>query len=85
MSVSALSAGEYTTTLLVMVDRVKGGGMHPLPGWDEFTIMLECTPENGHRQYICTLSSVICTFRNHFSAIFCGFSVCIYRTYEICI
>ncbi len=28
MSVSALSAGEYTTTLLVMVDRVKGGGVH---------------------------------------------------------
>jgi hypothetical protein len=32
-SVSALSAGAYTTTLLVMVDRVKGGGL----GWADFT------------------------------------------------
>jgi hypothetical protein len=32
-SVSALSAGSYTTTLLVVVDRVKGGGRatpHPM-------------------------------------------------------
>jgi hypothetical protein len=28
--VSALSAGAYATTLLVMVDRVKGGGRAPL-------------------------------------------------------
>jgi hypothetical protein len=37
-NVSALSAGAYTTTLLVMVDKVKGGrGVHPLPS-PEFTI-----------------------------------------------
>ncbi len=41
MSVSALSAGAYTTTLLVMVNRVKGGGRapSPSPGWADFTIM----------------------------------------------
>jgi hypothetical protein len=54
--VSALSAGVYTTTKLVMVDRVKGGGREPTPspGWAEFTIMMECTPESGHCQSICT-------------------------------
>jgi hypothetical protein len=30
-SVSALSAGAHTSTLLVMVDRVKGGGRAPRP------------------------------------------------------
>jgi hypothetical protein len=29
MSISALSTGAYTTTLLTMVDRVKGGGRAP--------------------------------------------------------
>jgi hypothetical protein len=34
-SVSALSAGAYTTTLHVIVDRVKGGGRAPSPSlWD---------------------------------------------------
>ncbi len=43
--VSARSAGEYTTTFLVMVDRVKGEGVHPpvSPGWADF--MIDCTPE----------------------------------------
>jgi hypothetical protein len=30
----------------------------PSPGWAEFTIMMECTPENGHCQYIYTLATV---------------------------
>jgi hypothetical protein len=37
------------TTLLLMVDRVKGGRVctpHPHKGWADFTIMLECTPES---------------------------------------
>ncbi len=29
------------------------------PDWAEFTIMMECTPESGHCQSICTLSSVV--------------------------
>jgi hypothetical protein len=29
-NVSALSAGAYTTTLYVIIDRVKGGGRAPL-------------------------------------------------------
>ncbi len=58
-SVSALSAGAYTTTLLMMVDRVKRGGRAPPPssGWAEFTIMMECTLKSGHCQSS-TLSSV---------------------------
>ncbi len=42
-STSALSAGVHTTTLIVMVDRVKGGGRAPppSPGWAEFTIMMD--------------------------------------------
>jgi hypothetical protein len=39
---SALSAGVYTTTLLVMVDRVKGRAPLALAGWVDFTIMMEC-------------------------------------------
>ncbi len=30
-SVSALSAGSYTATLYVIVNIVKGGGLHPSP------------------------------------------------------
>jgi hypothetical protein len=35
--------------------------MHPpsSPGWAEFTIMRECTQENGNCQSIYTLSSVV--------------------------
>ncbi len=37
-----------------MVDRVKGGGH--APGWADFTIMTECTPESDHCQYtVCIL------------------------------
>jgi len=36
-----LASGAYTTTLLVMVDRVKGGGREPRQGWTEFLIMME--------------------------------------------
>jgi hypothetical protein len=47
-----------TATLLVMVDRVKGGGRAPppSPGWADFTIMMECTPESSHCHSVCTLS-----------------------------
>jgi hypothetical protein len=38
-----------------MVDRVKGG----LADWDEYNIMMECTPESGHCRSICTRSSVV--------------------------
>jgi hypothetical protein len=52
VSVSGLSTGAYTTTLLVMVDEVKGEGraVHPppTPAWADFTIMTECTSKNGH-------------------------------------
>ncbi len=44
-SVSALTAGAYTTAFLMMVDRVKGGGRAPPPpppGWADFTT------ESGH-------------------------------------
>ncbi len=60
--VPALSAGAYTSILL-MVNRVKGGGAHhpPSPSWAEFTILIECTPESSHWQSSCTLSSVILT------------------------
>ncbi len=49
MSVSALSAGAYTTTLYLMVDRVKRGGRAPppSPGWANFSIIMECTPESS--------------------------------------
>jgi hypothetical protein len=48
-----------------MVDRVKGDGVH-VPDWAEFNIMMECTPETGHCQSICTLSSVIITVADIF-------------------
>jgi hypothetical protein len=57
-STSALSAGAYTKTLLVlMVDRVKGGwrAHPPTPGWPDVTIMMECSPESGHCHSVCTL------------------------------
>jgi hypothetical protein len=57
-SVSALSAGAYTTTLLVMVDRVKWGGRAPPPPHHhqaDFTIIMKCTPESGHCHSVCTL------------------------------
>ncbi len=55
MCVPALLAGAYTTTFLVMVDRVKGE-RHPHPtGWADFTLMMECTPESGLCHSVCTL------------------------------
>ncbi len=55
--VSAPSAGEYT--LNVIVDIVKGGGVHPRPrpspAWGEFFVMMECTPESGHYHSVRTL------------------------------
>ncbi len=48
-SVSALSAGAYTTTFALdgRYSRVKEGGRAPpsTPGWADFTTMMECTPE----------------------------------------
>ncbi len=37
-----------------MVDRMKGVGLRPppLPGWAEFTIMMECMPESGYMRSI---------------------------------
>jgi hypothetical protein len=60
ISVPTLSAGAYTTTLYVVVDRVKGGGLAPLPipGLAEFTIMLEFTPLPLY------LYSLVCIFDN---------------------
>jgi hypothetical protein len=47
---------EYTKTLLVMVDGVNRGNHAPCtppsPGWAEFTIMMEYTPDSGHCQSI---------------------------------
>ncbi len=53
-SVSALSAGTYTvytTTLLVMVDRMGGGGRalpQKPPAWADFTIMMEMYARKWH-------------------------------------
>ncbi len=57
--ICALSSGAYTTILLVS----EKGGVHPppSPGWDEFTIMMECTPESGHHLSTFNLSSVCTT------------------------
>jgi hypothetical protein len=50
-------SSQLECTLLVMVNRVKGGGVHPpaSPGWAGFTILLACTPESGHCHSVCTL------------------------------
>jgi hypothetical protein len=49
---AALLAGAHTTTLLVMVDTVKGWGRAIsytfTRGCVDLTIMMECTPESGH-------------------------------------
>jgi hypothetical protein len=55
---SALSAGAYTATLCVMVNIVKGGrrvSPPPSQAWANFSIMMECTPESGRCQSVCTL------------------------------
>ncbi len=46
---SALSAGAYTATLLVMVNVIKGDGRAPptSPARANFTLMTECTPESS--------------------------------------
>jgi hypothetical protein len=81
--VSALSAGADTTTLLMMVDRVKEGGCAlvctpPSPGWAEFTIMMECTPESCHCHSICTFSSVV----RFISGRKCVIPNCSYQSYS---
>ncbi len=62
-SLSSLTAG--TTILLAMVDRVKGKGRAPLtpPGWADFTITMECTPETSHCHSVCTLWAKHCMHR----------------------
>ncbi len=52
-----LSAGAYTSTLYVMVTRVKGGRHVPLHQLD-FSIMIECMPEIGNYHFVCTLCSI---------------------------
>jgi hypothetical protein len=54
--VSALTAGAFTTTILVMVGG-EGGPAPPSLGWVDFTIMMECTPESGNCNSVCTLWS----------------------------
>ena len=58
-SVSALSAGAYTVTLLVMVIEWKGVGVQPppSPARADFSIMMECTPE---KLAIATTLCVLC-------------------------
>ncbi len=48
-TVYAYSAGAYTATLLVMVNVMKGVGVHPppSPAQANFTLMMECTPESS--------------------------------------
>jgi hypothetical protein len=62
-SVSALSAGAYTTTLYVMVNIVKGDGVHPQPSpdWANFSSMMDCTLESGVCHSVCALCSPPCT------------------------
>jgi hypothetical protein len=47
--VSAHSAGAYTATLLVMVNVIRGVGVHPTPSpaRANFTLITECTPESS--------------------------------------
>ncbi len=56
-SVSAVSAGAYTTILYVMGDRMKWEGVHPpaSQGWADFSIMIEYTLESGHCHSVFTL------------------------------
>jgi hypothetical protein len=44
----------------VIKNRVKVGGMHrpPLPGWADFTIMMECQPESVHCHSVCILCGI---------------------------
>jgi hypothetical protein len=67
VSVSNHSAGAYTATLLVMVNVIKGVGVHPppSPAQTNFTLMTECTPES--RRYY-SLYSVVEMYRGPYSA-----------------
>jgi hypothetical protein len=49
-SVSSLSAGEYSATVYVMVDIVKGCECAPpyCPDWTDFAFMMEYAPESCH-------------------------------------
>jgi hypothetical protein len=48
-SISALSPGAYTSTLYAMVRPP------PSPGWADFSIMMEFTPESGRCHSVCVL------------------------------
>jgi hypothetical protein len=60
-SVSALSAGAHTTTLIRDGRYIERGsekmGMRPPPTltWADFTLMMECSPESGHHSVLCGL------------------------------
>jgi hypothetical protein len=84
----------HNPTLLVMVDRVKGGwraAAHPLPspGWADFTLMMECTPESGrghcHCHSVYSVPLHLCTLCVSQRTHFIYQMYCLYNTYCRCI
>jgi hypothetical protein len=49
--------GDVSAILYMMVNIVKGVGVHPppSPAWANFSIMMECTPEHGSCHSVFTL------------------------------
>ncbi len=66
VSVSAHSAGAYTATLLMMVNVIKGVGVHPphSPARANFTLITECTPESSRCNSVYSVSCTLQT-RNY--------------------
>ncbi len=58
---SAHSAGAYTATLLVMVNVIKGVGVHPppSPARANFTLMTECTPESSRCNSVYSVAETV--------------------------
>ncbi len=59
----AHSAGAYNATLLVMVNVIKGVGVHPppSPARANFTLMTECTPESSGCNSVYSVVSPYCS------------------------
>ncbi len=61
---SAHSAGAYTATLLVMVNVIKGVGVHP-PARANFTLITECTSESSRCNSVYSVGERVTT--THYS------------------
>ncbi len=78
-SVSAHLAEAYTATLMVMVNVMGGGCLHPppLPAWANFTLMMERTPESS----VCySVYSVVYAISNTLSS---AWSTCIAHAHSV--